>query len=89
MADLGKINYSVQQAVNPGNTPEAYGAASLYGVRGVHSNVDNSFKCTFYNGTQVKLAFLTGITYPYAIRSMSASTGSAISSTSAYVIAIR
>ncbi len=89
MADQGKINYSTQEAVNPGCHPEAFGAASLYGVRGVHSNVSRSFKCTFYNGTQVKLAFLAGVLYPYAIRSIVTSGASTLSSTSNLLVAIR
>lgn len=89
MADQGKINYSTQEAVNPGCHPEAFGAASLYGVRGIHCNTANAYNCTFYNGTKVKLALLAGIIYPYAVRMVAASNDAALSATDAKVIAIR
>lgn len=89
MADQGKITYSTQEAVNPGCHPQAFGAASLYGVRGIHCNTANAYNCTFYNGTKVKLALLSGIIYPYAVRMVAASNDAALSSSDALVIAIR
>ena len=87
--NYGNKNYSVQEAVNPGCAPQAYGAASLYGVRAIHSNVDRAFKCTFYDGTTVKLKLLAGLVYPYAVRNVALSNASAISSASVLVLAIR
>lgn len=89
MAQRTNREYSTQEAVNSGVNPQYFGAASLQGVRAVHSNVDRSFMCTFDDGTQVRLAFLAGLCYAYRIRSIASSGATAISSGSRLVVAIR
>lgn len=82
-------DYTEQEALNSGLDAYVFGAASREGVRAIHSNVTRSFKCTFDGGTRVILAFAAGLTYPYRIKSVSTAAGSAISSTSNLVLAIK
>lgn len=82
-------DFTEQEAVNAGMPVTAFGGTLLTRrVRGVHSNVTRSFRCTTANGTRVVIAMNVGTLYPYRLIGISGINGAAISSASALVIPI-
>ena len=87
--EKSRYDYDTQEAVNPAFDVVTFGATAVPEVRAIHSNVNRKMKCRFTSGTEVVVAFLSGMVYPYRVTKVMASNGSNISSTSALVIGLR
>lgn len=86
---MNNKNYSEQEAVNPAYHSITFGGALMpAGVRAVVAEVDRKFKVTYASGARAYHKFIPSYEHPRQIVGVSASDGSAVSSTSALIYAL-